>query len=448
MSKLTIKQQRSIALAETINSFKTINSDSYGRLVPDLKVTELGVVENFDALSDIMLNTGYTKLQNEFLSALINKIGLTLINAVSSSNPLSVFKKGSLPKGTDVEIIFTNPAKAEDTGKVTDANQAKLYKTYTPDVKVAYIRMNRGEDGLGDTYPVTITDVQIKRAFQNLESMDDFIGQIVSSLTAGDTNDEFIMTKKIIAQAVNENKVVIEAIASDVTSEASLKALIAKMRARYFKMKLSSSKNNAYNKYPDSQGNPAITSTPEGKIALIMTADLAANVDVGVLAASFHLDKTNFLGRVVVVDQFDDNLGIQAVLCDDSWLQIYDGGKRMEDARNARTQSTNYFLHCPGIFSLSPFANAIAYVINNAQYLPDIAATAIVPEKTTLAVGETINFRLTPTNSTETVTVDPTSVGDVIVDNDNKTIKAVAAGAVNLEIDGTPAVDVDITVTA
>jgi hypothetical protein len=88
------KKQELVALAKTINSFKGENSDAYGRVVPDLAISELGAVENFTALSNIMLNSGYAKLQNEFVSSLLNRIGLSMIQATSSANPSLDLQKG------------------------------------------------------------------------------------------------------------------------------------------------------------------------------------------------------------------------------------------------------------------------------------------------------------------------------------------------------------------
>jgi len=438
------RKQELVALAKTINSFKGETSDAYARLVPDLTISEMGAVENFDSLSNIMLNSGYSKLQNEFVSSLLNRIGLSLIQVTSSANPLSIFKKGALPYGSDVEVIFTNPATAEDIGAVSDANMSKLLKTYKPDTKVVYLRTNRGEDGLGDVYAVTITTEDLKRAFQSIENLDSYVTSLVRSLPAGDENDEFAYATNIVSNAVAENYVIIDAIATDITSEASLKAFVARLRSRYLKFTLPSVKNNAYTHFPDSMGNPAVVNSRPDEIALIIKSDILANVDVAVLAAAFNMEKSDFLGRVIAVDEFE-NEGIQAVLCDMSWLQIYDSEKTIEDFRNARTGTTNTFLRARGTFAILPFANAVAFVLNDSQYLPDIPATAIVPAKTAVAIDEVVNFRLTPTNSTETVQLKSTSTATVEIDNVSKTFKKISAGTVVLEIVGTPAVNVTIT---
>jgi hypothetical protein len=422
------------ALARTINSFKNDNSDRYGRVVPDLHINERGTVDNFDAFASVMLNSGYVKLQNEFVSALMNKIGLTITMASIAANPLSAFKKGALPKGSDAEFIFTNPAVAEDKGVTNDANQQKLLKTYKPDTKVTYLRTNRGANGLGDRYAVTVDNAGLKRAFQSLEDLSEYVLSLVNSLTTGNENDEFSYIKKIVAEAVADNYVVIQPIASDLESADSLKSLVSKFRATFLKMTIPSTRYNAYTNYTNSDGNPVKTSSSKDQICLIITADLAANIDVGVLAAAFNLEKTDLNGRVFVIDEFPGNEGIAAVMCDMSWLQILQSEYALEDFRNAATGSTNFFLRVNGIFSVLPFANAVAFVVDDVDFLPSITGTAITPDSLAVNVGETHNFRFTPANATEDVQVKSDSTATATVDNQTKTYKATGAGNLKLQL--------------
>ena len=50
-------------------------------------------------------------LQNEFLSALVNRIGRVMVSSRLFDNPLKMFKKGILEYGEVVEDIFVNIAK-------------------------------------------------------------------------------------------------------------------------------------------------------------------------------------------------------------------------------------------------------------------------------------------------------------------------------------------------
>jgi len=434
------------ALAGAINSFKETASDAYGRIVPDLRVDGEGNVAGFSDLANIMLNDGYIKLQNEFVSNLINRIGLTFIQATTGQNRLAMFKKGALPYGSDVQIIFTNPAERNDLGAVNDAGMARLLKTYTPDTKQVVLRTNRGADGLGDVYAVTIATDDIRRAFVSIEALDEYISGLVRTLTARDEIDEFEYTKSLIDVAVAQNQVQITYIDTDITTEQSLKTFLAELRKDFLRFTFPSTLNNAYTNFPDSNGNPCIVTSAESDIALVIKSDVLANVDVNVLAAAFNMEKADFLGRVVPVDTFE-NPGIVAVLCDQSWLQIRDSLKAMEDFRNAATGSTNTFLRARGVFGILPFANARAYVIDDPIFKPSIPATAILPQTTTAAVGDTVNYRLNPANSTDIIEVSASATATATIDNVSKTVTVTGAGTLDLNIVGNAAVSTTITVS-
>lgn len=53
----------------------------------------------------------YEAMQNAYLTALVNRIGMTIITSKMWDNPWSVFKKGRLEFGETVEEIFVNLAK-------------------------------------------------------------------------------------------------------------------------------------------------------------------------------------------------------------------------------------------------------------------------------------------------------------------------------------------------
>ena len=66
-------------------------------------------------------------------------------------------------------------------------------------------------------------------------------------------------------------------------------------------MKFPSTLYNAYSKMSGAD-KPVTTWTDESRIVLLINADVMAEIDVEVLAAAFNMDKADFLGRVIVVD--------------------------------------------------------------------------------------------------------------------------------------------------
>lgn len=338
----------------TLNYIRQEASNAYRDVVP--KATE----DNIREIGNILLNDAYQPMLNEFVNNLINRIALTRIENKSFSNPLAMFKKGSVPYGTDIQLIYENPANAESY-EYTDAAMAKLLTITDPDTKVAYLRRNRK-----DLYTKTIAREGLQGAFESAEAFDDYVSSITQSLYSGNYIDEFKYTKALIDGAYEEGKVITEVV-SAVSNEATAKALVEKCRGLYLKMQFPSTDYNAYSKFSTSTDETKVnTWTDADRICVITTADVMAKVDVESLASAFNMDKANFMGRVIVVDKFD-NEEIQALICDESFIQIFDNIFRFDEFYNARTMSWNEYLHAWGTYAISPFANAVCL----ATKLPD-----------------------------------------------------------------------------
>lgn len=338
----------------TLNYIRQEASNAYRDVVP--KAT----ADNIKEIGNILLNDAYQPMLNEFVNNLINRIALTRIENKSFSNPLAMFKKGSVPYGTDIQLIFENPAIAENY-EYTDSAMAKLLTITNPDTKVAYLRRNRK-----DLYTKTIAREGLQGAFESAEAFDDYVSSITQSLYSGNYIDEFKYTKALIDGAYEEGKVITEVI-SGVSDKATAEALVEKCRGLYLKMQFPSTDYNAYSKFSTSTDETKVnTWTDADRICVITTADVMAKVDVQALASAFNMDKANFMGRVIVVDKFE-NEEIQALICDESFIQIYDNIFRFDEFYNARTMSWNEYLHAWGTFAISPFANAVCL----ATKLPD-----------------------------------------------------------------------------
>lgn len=373
----------------TFNFVRENSSQAFQDAVP--YATE----ENIQTLGNILLNDSYQPMLNEFVGNLINRIALTIISNRTYDNPLKIFKKGSIPLGTDVQDIYTNPAEAEQY-EISNTAMAKLLTITDPDTHVAYYRRNRQ-----DMYTKTIARESLRGAFVSWEKFNEFIESIVTSLYSGNYISEFKYTKDIIDGAYSNNKVVVEVI-SDPTTEANEKAFIKKVRSLYRRMTFPSSNYNAYTKFSGSKGSITTWTTPE-RVVFITTADIMSSIDVDVLAAAFNMDKTDFLGRVIVIDEFKND-SIKGVICDESWLQIYDNLLRFDDFYNARVMAWNEYLHAWGTFAISPFANAVVLATEN-PVPPTKIAFGDGADVSIAGVGTTegLELTITPANSTTDV---------------------------------------------
>ena len=380
--------------------------------------------ENIMTLANILFDQSYTPQLNEFVSNLINRIGFTMVHNKVFSNPLAMFKKGSVPLGTDIQEIFTNPAQAEDY-EYSNTAMAKLLTITDPDTHVAYYRRNRK-----DLYTVTVSREGLQGAFVSWGKFEDYISSLMNSLYNGDYIDEFRYTKELIQGAYDNNKAIVETV-SAVTSEATAKAFVKAARKLFTKMKFPSTEYNAYSKMSGSE-KKITTWTDEDRIVFLINADVEAEIDVDVLAAAFNMDKAKLLGRIIPVDSFGDSK-ILGCLCDESFLQIYNNQFRFDEFYNARTMSWNFYLHAWDTFAISPFANAV--ILATAASKP---ATAIALSDSTASVNvgatTTLTYSLTPVDSTSDVDIvsSDTSVFTVSVSSTTITITGVGAGEATL----------------
>ena len=344
--------------------------------------------DNIQAISNILFNDAYQPMLNEFVTNLINRIGLTIIRNKTFSNPLSILRKGSVPLGTDIQDLYENPAEAEQY-ELSNTAMAKLLTITDPDTHVAYYRRNRK-----DLYTKTISREILQGAFVSWEKFESYISAITTSLYSGNYIDEFELTKSLVDGAYDNNKVIVETV-SAVTDETTAKAFIKKCRRLFNKMKLPSTQYNAYSKFSGAKGTIK-TWTEEDRFVLIVTSDVMAEVDVDVLARAFNIENTKFLGRVIEVDSFE-NEEIQAILCDESWFQIYENLMRFDEFYNARTMTWNEYLHVWQTYAICPFANAVVFA--TAQPKP---ATAISVSNVSVVKDATANVTVTLTPSDAT----------------------------------------------
>lgn len=377
--------------------------------------------DNIQAISNILFNDAYQPMLNEFVTNLINRIGLTIIRNKTFSNPLSILRKGSMPLGTDIQDLYENPAEAEQY-ELSNTAMAKLLTITDPDTHVAYYRRNRK-----DLYTKTISRENLQGAFVSWEKFESYISAITTSLYSGNYIDEFELTKSLVDGAYDNNKVIVETV-SAVTDETSAKAFIKKCRSLFNKMKLPSTQYNAYSKFSGAKGTIK-TWTEEDRFVLIVTSDVMAEVDVDVLARAFNIENTKFLGRVIEVDSFE-NEEIQGILCDESWFQIYENLMRFDEFYNARTMTWNEYLHVWQTYAICPFANAVVFA--TAQPKP---ATAVSVSDLSVAKDRTANVTVTLTPTDATTELEYISGNEsVFTVSSTGAVKGVSAGTGTLTV--------------
>ena len=352
-----------------------------------------------------ILDPANTAVLNDFFG-LLKKVVETAVNTKTFNSPLAQLEGERMPLGTFIEDVYVNPVK----GRGFDVNDfAGLLQKYEAQVATQYLAVN------SDTqYPVTITREKVRNAFTTWSNLEAFITGIINALYNGAYITRYNQTKGLPLAAFKGGAVKYEVITNP-TNAATAKALIQKMRADFSKMKVPSTQFNAWQ---DVKGEGAFAlktwSNPEDIVVLI-SADVEALIDVEVLAAAFNMDKADFLGRVIVVDDFSqydddgqvavDGSMIKAMICDRSWFKIKTQDFAMDEFYNANNRTWQYYLNDVRMVNFSLFANAVAFVTS----APTINATDLDLEKSsiTLTAGTTgrVLVDLTPANATSSISV-------------------------------------------
>lgn len=334
-------------MANMVNVMNTIldnASEQYQSRVPE------ATKDNIEAVGSAIM--AYQATENEFLNALVNKIAMTIVRAKTFKNPLSILKKGNVPLGKNIEEIYTNPA----TGKTYDPSGEDLLKREIPDTKAIYHSLNRQ-----GKYKATVSKSQLITAFTSWEAMEKLLNSIVNSIYSGDNMEEFLLMKELFATAIAGGKMKTVEVTAP-TDTATAKDFVKAIKKIGLGMTVPS---EAYNSYfdvnKDTDAKPVITWTPMENQILILRNDISVEIDMELLAQAFNVSYAELKQRILLVDSFGTDTDTLAVLCDEAYVQVYDNLQQMDSFRNPEGLYENFILHHWQTYSLSLFANAMAF---------------------------------------------------------------------------------------
>lgn len=382
-----------------------------------------------------ILDSQNLNVLNDFVG-LLKKVVYTAVYNKTFNNPLASLEGDRMPLGQWIEDAYVNPAKARGFN-VNDF--AGLLQKYEAEVATQYLSVNSDLQ-----YAVTITREKIRNAFTSWDNLEGFVAGMINSLYNGAYITRYNQTKGLALAAYTGNNIQIETV-SAVTSEQTGKALVKKMRADYNKMQIPSTSFNAWNKVKGGRMALKTWSDPEDIIVLI-SANVEAEVSVDVLATAFNMSKTDFLGRVIIVDDFSqynedgsvavDGSAIQAMICDRSWFKIKTQDFAADEFYNANNRTWQYYLNDVRMVNYSLFANAKIY----ATAQPEVDATDISFDEgattATVKAGSKVSvpFTVTPPNATTTITATSSAEGKATVQVKGRTVEITGVSAGNSTI--------------
>lgn len=382
---------------QILNAIRAEAPQSYRDYVPVADNTTASI----RSIGEIIMQ--YQPLQNDFLKALVNRIGRVLITSKLYSNPWAEFKKGMLEYGETVEEIFVNLAKPHQFDPAVA--EREIFKREIPDVRAAFHYMNYQK-----FYKTTVSNDQLRQAFLSWEGITDLISRIIDAMYTGANYDEFITMKYLIARMALNGSLYSENIPAVNKENAS--GIVTTIKGISNQLEFLSTKYN-------SAGVATYTSKRDQFIILNATFD--AVIDVEVLASAFNLDKVEFMGRRILVDSFADqdverlNMlfandpnytpfteaeltaleTIPAVVLDRDWFMIFDNFFNFTEQYNGEGLYWNYWYHVWKTFSASPFANGIVFTTES----PAVTAVTVSPATATVKKGSTLQLSASVTTT-------------------------------------------------
>ncbi len=316
-------------------------TNDYQQRIP--RPTQQGIDSTMDALFDPMNRNYY----NQFVDALVMRIGMSYVHQQQWKNPLSVFKKSTLRYGSTVQEAAIKWVK----GHSYNDDAEDVFKMHRPEAAVWYHSQNRR-----DQYDMTVVQTELRSAFTSENGINEFIAQCLKQPMNADEYDEYRIMLQLIAFYEEKFGFYKHQLSGRPTDEATGKEFLKAVRTYANKLAFP---NTVYNGVR-LQDLPVFAKKSE--LVLITTPEIDASVDVDTLAAVFNLEKADMQVRKLIVDEFplaDDSC--VALLTTEDFFQCRDTVYQTDSIYNPKTMGSNYFLNHWGIYSVSPFVPAIMF---------------------------------------------------------------------------------------
>ena len=298
-------------------------------------------------------------LYNQFVDALVNRIGSTFVHQQQWRNPLAIFKKDALRYGDKAQEIAVKWIKSHSYAD----DREDVFKMYRPDANVWFHTVNRRE-----FYPITVNREELQFAFTEEYGLNSFVAGIMDAPRNSDEYDEYRIMLELLSYYENNFGFYKHQLSAAPTNQATAQELLTQLRAYAGRLRFPSSRyNSGLIRDVPVFANPS-------ELVLLMTPETQAVIDVYALAAAFNMERESIQQRIVMVDEFPIPNAV-ALLTTDDFFQCRDKLNQTTSQYNPLTLGTNYFLHRWGMYSVSPFVPAILFTTDAGTGIDTITMT-------------------------------------------------------------------------
>lgn len=291
-------------------------------------------------------------LMNQFVDALVNRIGLTLLRTDRMwNNPLAQFKMPDFTYGDTIEEYMVGLVKAYAYDPDRESTEKDIWSKEAPHVEARFHQVNRREK-----YKITVNEEMLRGAFLSGDHLGDFVADILNAPVKADQWDEFLAMLSLIPDYESNGGYyhmrIPELSSLDSTGDEARHTL-RRMRAVAGNLPFLSTKYNA--------AHMPVHADPEDMI-LIATPEFQAAIDVEALAAAFNRDNMVHPFQVITVPK--EHVGIdyfEALLTTKDHFVVADVLQTTASIHNPDTLDWNYWHHHHQILSVSQFTPAIMF---------------------------------------------------------------------------------------
>lgn len=365
---LPLKNTSNVAILNAIRYDATLG---YQNRIPEAtKANVQDVVRNLQA---------FRPHWNEFVDALVNRIGLVICRNSSWTNPLGEFKRGILEYGDTIEEVQTGLLLAHRYDPDREYGEKVLFAQELPDVQSNFHTVDRQE-----FYKVTLNDTLLKRAFLSGSGLSEFAAQLMEAPSTSDQWDEFILTCSLFAEYEKNGgffHVNVPDVSSMSSNQADAQGALRKLRAYADNLTFMSTRYNA--------AHMPMAAKRED-LVIFCTPEFQSGIDVNGLAAAFNVSFADAHGRIIPIPQEMFGVqGCQAIMTTRDFFVIADKVFETTSQYNPASLGTNYFLHRHEVISASRFVPAILFTTNDTEATVGISySVASVTAPTILALAD------------------------------------------------------------
>lgn len=366
-----------------LNMARAMASPEYRMGVPLAEDTN----ESIRAIGDLIL--GYQPRLNEFIDV-VNRIGLEMYASKTWDFPWNFVFRGNLDFGETVEEFYVHMAEPYVYSIKPDGQPMdEFLKFYKPKVLSAFHTLN-----VQLYYPISITEDMLQRAFLTPDGISRMINELVSSIYRAAYQDQYILIKYLLCRLALDGKMPAVTVTAGNTPEENATNLRREI--------IATSDDFLFNKPDYTMAGVPNFSAKEDQY-MFLTPLVNADQLLYTLATAFNVDKIEFAGRRVLIDNFGfsqweldrlakimakdtsyvpftsddmDNLeNLEGFLCDRNWFMVFTQKFKVTNDKIGMALMNQYTLHDWKLISASPFQNAVMFttgenVVTGITYSP------------------------------------------------------------------------------